>query len=57
MFQFSVPCFLVVIQVLGLQRGFVARMLVNKALDKHLVGPVTDVILLSSEVSKAEIRL
>ena len=32
-------------------------MLVNKALDKHLVGPVTDTILLSSEVSKAEVRL
>ena len=57
MFQFSVPSFLVVIQVLGLQRGLVARMLVNKALDKHLVGPVTDTILLSSEVSKAEVRL
>ena len=52
----SLSFFNVKVQVLSLQRGFVARMLGHIVLDKHLVGPVTKTIFLSPEVSKAEVR-
>ena len=44
-------------QVDSLQRGLMARMLRNIVLNKHLVGPVTKSVLLSSEVSEAEVRI
>ena len=52
----SLSFFNVKVQVLSLQRGLMARMLGHIVLDKHLVGPVTKTILLSPEVSKAEVH-